>query len=300
VAAELWWDDHRVRDLLDDVELLQVAVATGAGPHVTPVAFHRERDRLWFVVPRRSVKARAILADHRVGGLVLGPPDRPYALLVGGRARIADPLTARGLSSPIGLLRGAAGYLGGNDRHVIGAVRDHPAPTLALSRVAVEMTITRVALLRERGVTAAWGRWPTASVLLTGSLDPPPALPRRLPGAVRDLLAEDTARAALGWSSPVGPVALPAMRSVDGLIHLGADALTLCGGLSAGRACLTVERSGHRLDSKRGFMLRGPGRARSTDGTAVVTIRQEHLVWWHGESGGTLAASRPSPGLRSV
>src|SRR5205807_9734426 len=122
------------------------------GRHVTPAVFDVDGGRLWFVTPRRSVKARVIARRRRVGGLVqLGR----RAVVIGGRARIVDPLTARGVFSPGRLLdlpNAFAGYLSRNHRHAVGTIRDHEAPTLALSRVLVSIDIRSMALLEGAAV----------------------------------------------------------------------------------------------------------------------------------------------------
>ncbi len=142
-----WRGNRRVDEILDEADVLYVAVAAPKGPHVTPAVFDVDGGRLWFITPRRSVKARVIDRHRRVGGLVqVGQ----RAVVFGGRARIVDPLTARGIFSPGRLLDlplAAAGYLGRNHRHATGTIRDHQAPTLALSRVIVSIDIRRLALL---------------------------------------------------------------------------------------------------------------------------------------------------------
>ena len=154
-----WRGDDRVAEVLDEADVLHVAVAARNGPHVTPTVFDVDGGRLWFVTPRRSVKARVIARRRRVGGLVqLGR----RAVMIGGRARIVDPLTARGIFSPGRLLDlplAAAGYLGRNHRHATGTIRDHEAPTLALSRVLVSIDIRRLALLDGLAVVDTWGPW---------------------------------------------------------------------------------------------------------------------------------------------
>src|SRR5581483_4411625 len=145
--SEGWQRNRRVTEVLEEADLLYLAVAARNGPHVTPAVFDVDGDRLWFVTPRRSVKARVIAHRRRVGGLVqLGP----WSVVIGGRARIVDPLTARGIFSPAELLDlpfAAAGYLSRNHRHATGTIRDHQAPTLALSRVLVSVDVRRLALL---------------------------------------------------------------------------------------------------------------------------------------------------------
>src|SRR5438046_886828 len=78
-----WYDDDRVRHVLDEGELLHVAVAARGGPRITPTVFSVERRQLWFVVTRGSVKARAIARFPHVGGLIRGGDQ---ALMLSGRA----------------------------------------------------------------------------------------------------------------------------------------------------------------------------------------------------------------------
>jgi hypothetical protein len=75
--------------------------------------------------------------------------------------RIVDPLTARGIFTPgrlFDLPLAAAGYLSRNHRHATGTIRDHEAPTLALSCVLVSIDIRRLALLDGWSVAQRWGR----------------------------------------------------------------------------------------------------------------------------------------------
>ncbi len=287
-----WRDDARVTAVLDDGDLLYVAVMTRRGPHVTPTAFDRDGRRLLFVTPRRSVKARAIRRRRRIGALVrLGE----RAVMMSGRARIVDPLTARGVFSVgrlVDLPLAATGFLGRNHRHVTGTIRDHKAPTLALSRVAVSVEITRVALLEGERVVASWGAWEDCQLLLHGE---PLSIPRPdlsgAPPALRSFLAADDRPAVLGWQTLTGPVAVPARwRGAAGLVEASAAALALAGAGSAAPACLTVDRSRYRLKHKQGLLLAGTGHARVQNGTAQVAIQQERLTWWDGEETATRAA----------
>lgn len=296
VRAGGWRDDDRVTDVLDEAAVLHVAVAARSGPHVTPAVFDRDGGRLWFVTPRRSVKARVIARHRTVGGLArLGS----RSVLIGGRARIVDPLTARGVFSPGRLLDlplAAAGYLARNDRHFIGTVRDHEAPTLALSRVLVRIDIRRLALLDGPEVVEHWGRWPGTDLLLHGAPPPVPAPDLTpLPADLRPLLGDDAA-VILGWQSLAGaPLALPARWRTGPAGHLetSAEALVLAGAASAGPACVTAERSGHRLNTKRGVLLRGDGHVRRDGATARVALDADRVTWWTGEQKATSGAKRP-------
>ena len=289
-----WQDDEHVVDVLDSAGVMFLAVAGRHGPHVTPLAFDRRGDELGALTPRNSAKARAIRRDPRVGVLV---SHRGRTVIAGGRAHLVDPLTGRGLGT---LLRpdlplAALGYLARNDRRVLGAVRDHPSPTLPLTRTAVRISLDRVALLGRSRVRRSWGNWPSPSTLLTGNLA---SLTGNLASAAPDLtgvpvrlhplLRADDPAAVLGWSTTCGPVALPAHWDADGAIAVPTEAMTLSGALSAAPACLTVERSGSRISSVRGLLMAGPGRAREAGPSTTVTLAVERLTWWTGEDGGTV------------
>jgi hypothetical protein len=291
-----WRDDRRVTDLLDEADLLHVAVTARRGVHVTPAVFEREGRRLWFVTPRRSVKAKAIRRHRLVGGLVqVGE----RAVMFNGRARVVDPFTGRGIFSVDRLLDmplAGLGYLGRNHKHAVGAVRDHKAPTLALSRVTVSIDVARVALLEGPRVVATWGRWERLDLLLHGSAPEscPPDL-ESVPPSVRSLVSNGDAGVVLGWQSTSGPLALPGRWRVDtGLVETSGAGMVLAGAGTAGAACITAERSGHRLKSKRGLLLAGPGRARLDGETAHVAVDQARITWWEGEESRTVASPAPS------
>jgi hypothetical protein len=291
--SEGWRSDRRVAEVLDEADVLHVAVAGRNGPHVTPAVFDVDGGRLWFVTPRRSVKARVIDRRRRVGGLVqLGE----RSVVIGGRARIVDPLTARGVFSPGRLLDlpfAAAGYLGRNSRHALGTVRDHAAPTLALSRVLVSIDVRRLALLDRWAVVDTWGTWDRSDLLLRGT--PPPGTAPDLgsvPPPLRDLLAPD-APVVLGWPTLSGPLALPARWLPGGVLETSGAALILAGAASGGPACVTAERSRYRLKTKQGILLTGDGHARlaGDDGPAArVAFDTRRTTWWSGEEQQTIAA----------
>jgi len=293
-----WRRDHRVAEVLDEAPVLHVAVAARSGPHVTPAVFDVDGRRLWFVTPRRSVKARVIARRRTVGGLAqVGG----RTVLIGGRARIVDPLTARGVFSPGRLLDlplAAAGYLGRNHHHATGTIRDHEAPTLALSRVLVAIDVRRLALLDGPAVVDAWGPWPGIDVLLTGAPPPVPAPDLSpVPPDLRSLLG-DGAAAVLGWQSLAGaPLALPARwraggAGADGVgqLETSAEAMILAGAASGSPACLTAERSRHRLRTKQGLMLRGAGHAGRDGVAARVALDADLITWWAGEDRRSVAA----------
>jgi hypothetical protein len=287
--VEGWRDDDRVGAILDDADLLYVAVATRRGPHVTPTAFDVEGRRLWFVIPRSSVKARAIARDRVVGGLAL-VGDR--AVIVSGRAKIFDPLTARGMFSLDRLLDmpfAATGYLSHNYRHAAGILEDRQAPTLPLTRVAVAITLSRVALLESHSVAAAWGSWEPRELLLHGTPDERPPDLTAVPSELHAFLAANEP-VVLGWQSFSGPMALPA-RWRGGTAETSGAAMVLAGAASAGPACLTADRWGYRLERKQGILLSGHGQARLEGERAQVAVTQERVTWWVGDESRTVVAA---------
>lgn len=282
-------------EVLDEADLLYVAVATRRGPHVTPTVFDVEGRRLWFVVPRDSVKARAIARQRQIGGLAqVGE----RAVMVGGRARIIDPLTGRGVFSLdriLGMPLAATGYLGRNYRHAVGILQDRPDPALPLSRVVVAVSLSRVALLEGSSLTAAWGSWEPRELLLHGT-HTAPELPdlSAVPSELHGFLAGADLPVVLGWQSSSGPVALPA-RWQSGMAEVSGAAMVLAGAGSASPACVIADRSGHRLKHKRGILLAGQGRARLDGDTAQVTVDQERVTWWVGDDSRTVVAAAALP-----
>lgn len=288
-----WRDDERIAGVLDAADVMFLAVAGRHGPHVTPLAFDRAGEDLWAVTPRDSAKARAIDRESRVGVLVRS---RGRAVIAGGSAKLVDPLTARGLGT---LLRPdlpltALNYLTRNSRRVVDAVLDHPSPALPLSRIGVRISLDRVALLGRERVHSVHGDWPSPGTLLDGD-DTGVALPELddVPAAVQSLLRRDNPAAVLGWHTTEGPVALPARWGADGTVSTSADAFILTGALSAAAACLTLERSTHRLQGVRGLLLTGTGRARPSDARATVALETSRLTWWAGEESGSVRLSAP-------
>lgn len=97
----------------------------------------------------------------------------------------------------------------------------------------------------------------------------------------------------LGWHTTDGPIALPARWAADGTVSTSADAFTLTGALSAAAACLTLERSTHRLPGVRGLLLTGTGRARPAGSLATIALDTSRLTWWAGEQSGSVTLSAP-------
>ncbi len=286
-----WTHDARATAVLDHGRKLYLAVASRWGPHVTPQVFDRKGKRLWLVIPRQSLRARVISDNPSVGGLV---SYRDRAVVFVGRAHVVDPLGLR-LSSPsrlVDLPLAIGGYVDRNKGHAAGMVRDRPVPTLPLSRVAVVVDVASLALLEGFALLAAWGQWAERDLLLRGDpLPSPPPILHALPTDVRELLMATSDRAVLGWQSLSGPLVLPAHGDVaGGRVETSRAAMVLAGAPPRSPSCLTVDRGHHRLDSKRGVLVRGEGRARIVDGTLDVVVQARRVSYWFGDSTGTVTA----------
>ena len=281
-----WYDDPRIVRVIDEGELLHVAVVTRSGPRVTPTAFDLDGRKAWFVVARGSLKARAIAARPRIGALI---KHGEKSVMLGGTARLVDPLTARGILSVDRLFDlpfAAAGYLGRNPRHAAGVVRDRPAPTLPLSRVAVELTVERGALLDRHALVAEWGKWSRTRLLMHDALPDACAhdLPEEVPADLANLIRAPGGEVVLGWESLSGPLALPGRISPMGAVDTtSAAAMELAGALATCNACITADRGGPRLKSKRGVVVSGTGTAVLSDDEALAVVDWRRTMWWRGD-----------------
>jgi transcriptional regulator with XRE-family HTH domain len=292
-----WRDDDLVTGVFDDAKFLYLAVSSRHGPSVTPVVFEIEGRRLWFLTGRGSVKARVIRRDPLVGGLVRAGQ---RTVILSGRARAVDPATVRGIFSARRLLSAplaAPGFLGRNFRFMKGDLRDRPAQLLPVGNVPIAVKVTRVMLLEGWRVVATWGEWRSRDGLLDGAA--PPARPPdvdRLPHRLRGLVESRHRAAVLGWDSASGPLALPALwDGGTGVVETSAEAMGLAGAGSQSRACVTVDRWGHRLKARQGVVVMGSAEARVGGEKAYAVVDQERLTYWRGRNdNGTIIRAHPS------
>jgi hypothetical protein len=308
-----------VRRVLEQGDLCHVVAATPAGPHVTPMVFATAGDRVWVTTSRGSVKARAWRADPRVAGMVRA---RELAVCFAGTVTTYDLLDpdswSRSLRQGPMIALASARFTRKNARFFAGyAVDAHRVP-LAWTppgRVFAEITIDRSVVLDERAAISVWGDWgaetqgaTTFRAVRTG--DPPLA---RLPEEVGAELG-GTGAAALGLSTPGGPVVLPARWLAHGAAVyavLDEEVLALAGIADPGvQAALQIDRaSWWRAREMTGAMIRGRAEVavvgwldsgvRSAEsivaaagvereGAALVRVRPDRLVWWRGWSSGTV------------
>lgn len=310
-----------VREVLEQGAFCHVAALTGDAPHLTPVVFALDGDRLWLTTARSSRKNRLWRERPEAAGLV-----RAGALAVSFRGPVEaydmlDPGTwARSVvRSPI-LARAAARFTAKNARFFAGYARDARQVPLGWTppgRVFLSVEPASGALLDLTGreVAVRWGRMGTR---LRGApsyrrLSSRPLPDERAPGPVRDLLGE-SGEGALAVRTSSGTTVLPVHWSRDadeGAYYaiLPRAFLKLAGGGPELPASLVVDRASRwRASQMVGVQIRGearvflPGRLRSGAASlarrlgpvaeeerhAVVRLRPERAVWWRGWSSGSL------------
>jgi hypothetical protein len=290
-------DRPEIAEMLENPRLLHIAVETGRGPHVTPTAYAVAGGRIWLVSSRNTVKVRAMRRDPRVSVLVR---DGERSLAVSGTAEVLSPW---GPGDALRLARNAwwpralAGYglrnaalLGGYLIDTAGCA----AGSLPYDRVLIGITPSRAMLIEVDAVLRAFGRWPSprrasSPQRRAGSLQHVVSLegvPQRAAATV-----SASGHAALGWSTPSGPVVLAA-RVLDGnaSVLVSAQALRVAGAADGEAACLTFD-GGLALRPTRlaGAMLRGRGFILSRRGAlAQVALDVERVSWWSGFRTGTV------------
>jgi hypothetical protein len=225
--------------MLPPARLAYLAVEARHGPHVTPHRYTVADGLVWLVVPRGSLKARAV-RKHGRAGVLLSTADR--ALAVTGRARVLPFLTPTA----------AVTYAGRNAPALVGLGLDVPQlPRLPLDRVAIAVTPGRCLRLDN-------GDLETARVHL--------AVPDGLPADIA-ALAATPGPAVVGWETEHGPLALPATWSPEtATAHV--PAVT-----DQHRISVTLDRSaGMRASRYRGLILQGHGHAAWWNGFVTGSI----------------------------
>jgi hypothetical protein len=272
-----------------------VAIETSAGPHVTPVLFTVTAGRLWFVVGRETLKARA-LAKHPQAGVLLRAgrrsavlhgevrlldPQKPASWRRAGREFASAPLAARSFS-----LR--------NFGELLGLALDapkRPTESLPSNLMLAGLDPAAVAVVGRTRVASSEGSWPkprrrrgarpSASRRGSTSLE---LLPREVAG-----LASRDCPAALGLMTSDGPVALPARwRADSSRADASAELVERVGAGDGGPGCLSIDATeGRRPTAKRGVMLRGTAAIRTRGSIASVSLAVERATYWFGFETGT-------------
>ena len=304
-----------VRAVLDEGVLCYLAAPSPAGPHVTPVVYVLDGDRLWGTTGRGTTKAARWRRDPTAGGLV---PVDDLAVTFRGRVTLhdaLDPSTWRTSAARAPqLARASARFTLKNRRFFAGYARDAARVPLAWTppaRVVFSVDLEATALLQNGRVVERIGSWSRGLAGRAAFRRSTARLPP-LPDDVAEVLGS-TGWGALSVQARRGPVVVPCRWvRTDGVFHAVASRSTL--GL-AGReigpnGSLVIDRaSTWRAAKMKGVLLRGaisvfaPTDARSVaralgevieragsppDDPVVVRIRPKTAVWWSGWSSGTV------------
>jgi len=298
--------------------VLCYAAAPGAdAPHVTPMVFALEEDRLWATTARRSRKAR-LWRERSDGAGLVRAGDR--AVVFRGRVDLYDLLDPSSwprsvLQSPL-LTRAALRFSRKNARFFAGYARDAyrvPLGWTPPGRVFLSLAMESGALLDlPRGtVLAAWGSTERglASEASFRRLPSGAAPDAGLPANLREALGSE-GEGALAVGSGRATV-LPAhwRRSEDeGAYYAVVPTafLELANvGARAPAALVLDHASRWRASRMLGVQLRGearvflPERLRSGrasvversgagEGEAAIRLRPDRVVWWRGWTSGSL------------
>lgn len=300
-TVPLWSAASDAEEIVQRGRHAHVAVHTARGPHTTPVAVAWSGDTLWFITPRRSVKARA--AQQGPVSALLEADGR--ALAISGHAVLLDPLRPRlpGLALPR-LPVAALRYLERHGPETLTLAREalgtllHDGDLSGLRpRVVVGLMPTRAAVVAIDAAASGVAPW-------AGQRSWTAPIPRMAPRARAACGARQWAdRLPHGLGQPVagnGPAVLT-LDSSDGPLPLPArwhghdDTVRLSPGAAellperSGRlaACVTlIAREEPGLRGKAGVLLRG-----SVDVSAdrrTLRLAVERLSWWQGMEAGTV------------
>jgi pyridoxamine 5'-phosphate oxidase-like protein len=276
-------NDSAVVRLAARARVAYLAVETGGGPHVTPVLFAATHDRLWFAVPRDTLKARVLRRRPAVGVLI---HDGASALVVGGTASLLDPARPAAVAGQLAELARAPlavpAYALRNAGELAGFAQDAAREPARLSPAELVLASVRPRTLevvpwpRAASDAAGGGAWKGA---LAG-------VPQRVAS-----LPLGPGPAVLGWLTPQGPLALPAAWDGESA-HVHWPLLAGLGAPTAGPACVCFDTSsGRGPRAKHGLLLRGEGRARGRGETRRVTLAPDRITYWTGFDVGTIDAS---------
>jgi nitroimidazol reductase NimA-like FMN-containing flavoprotein (pyridoxamine 5'-phosphate oxidase superfamily) len=313
---------ERASRILREGTICYLAAPGPGGPHVTPVVFAVEGDRLWATVARGTAKARRWRRRPEAAGLVRAGD---AALAFRGGVTIHDALDpgtwAVSLARAPRVTLASLRFSMKNARFFAGYARDAARVPLGWTppgRVFVSVDLEAGAVLEGPGaVSEAWGRWGSR----VGSMrefrvrSSGRGPDRRLPEDLRSLL-EGRGSGVLGLDGSQGPAVLPvAWARADGAFYavLPRAFARLAGSRPEAVAALVVDRASRwRAARMRGVLLRGdavtfvPERVRSgrealeararrtgdlPPDPVVVRIRPTAAVWWSGWASATVGRS---------
>lgn len=261
-------DDPVAHSTLSAARQAYVAVASKRGPHVTPQLYGLADGRLWFFAAATTLKAKVLRREPRVGVVVR---EGERAVVIGGRVDALDPADIGSIVERFPHWRsttgGVASFALRNAADLAGFVTDTvrrrtgtiPPPRRVLFSVSPE----RIAVVDRGEVALADGDWP---------------------GQASDGHGP-TGDAVVAWTTPRGPLALPAIWDGEAKTATIPPALTRLADLPPASAMSVVfdEYGRPGPAGKRGLLLRGDGRLETAgDGGAVIRFTADHGVRWRG------------------
>jgi Pyridoxamine 5'-phosphate oxidase len=308
------------RRVLSDGILCHLGAPGPGGPHVTPVVFVLDADRVWATVARGTAKARRWRKQPVAAGLVqVGD----LALTFRGPVMVHDALDPGTWGVSIArapqVARASVRFSVKNARFFAGYARDAARVPLGWTppgRVFASVDLESGALLEGASgeVAERWGDWgsrlrsrPEFRATRRG-----PGPEDRLPDDLRPLV-EGSGRGVVGLEGSRGPTILPAgWARAGGWYHavLPKTFLALATAGADGPAALVMDRaSSWRAAKMRGVLLRGhaetyvparlrtgrqalEARARRTGEVprdpAVLRFGPDNAVWWKGWASATV------------
>jgi hypothetical protein len=304
------------RDILHQGVLCYLAAPSPAGPHVTPVVYVLDGDRLWGTTGRRTTKAFRWRRQPVAGGMVASGN---RSMTFRGRVTLYDALDPATWSVSIRrgaqVARASARFTMKNARFFAGYARDVGTLPLAWTppaRVIFSVDIEAAALLEDGRPVERWGSWSRGVESGTAFRRVRVTAVERLPEDLVEVV-EGSGHGILGVDGRRGPVVLPCrwVRAGGGFqAVLSRGSLGLAGARNGAPGSLVVDRaSSWRAARMRGVLLRGPAsvfvpeEVRSggriirelmaaagpvPDEPAVVRIAADTAVWWRGWTSGTV------------
>lgn len=283
--------DPQVARVLRGARVAYLGVAGARGPHVTPHRFTAADGRIWIVVPDGALKVRALRKRPRAGVLVRGRDG--HSVVLAGTAEIHS-LRAPGeavrtaFHLPSIALAGAS-YASRNLLQMAGYAVD----LLSLTRGSMPLDRVLIAIHPD-----------TAVVVEAAALHPvaggEPAwagLADQLPAQVAPLLGAG-GDAVLGFTTPAGPVPLPASwDAASARIRVPMAALKALHAPTSGPASLTLDHSsGSRPTGFRGVVVQGA----ATRGGGTFQLTPRSASWWQGFETGTVKAGDRAASVASA
>jgi hypothetical protein len=256
-----------VRSTLERGRQAYVAVASPAGPHVTPELYSVADGRLWCWTAATTVKAKVVADDGRVGAVVTTGSRSVVLTGTATRYDLGDPRSLpRALRDPKALATATLRFGLRNAADLGGFATDLVSGRLGRSlpprRIVMGITPERVAVVDAGRVELAEGDWPGTPEAGT-------------------TVTDGRREAVLAWETDDGPVALPGR--VDPAEHVAwvAPALAALADLpSPARIGVVVDEYGAPGPAaKAGTLLRGTARL---DPSGRVEVEPERETEWQG------------------